>query len=138
VTPEYLLACQEALQQHGKLLVAVFCGLHGESAGEVRRSTAGPIFVTKQVLTPNPQWIQDKVAVRARGGDVGRVRPISSWGGYLFDHPERPARVPAFCPGCGSGSIDPGEIQDVIEKALHSGRQKHVVERVVAAGILAE
>ena len=68
MTPEYLTAWQEAFEQHGKLLVAVFCGLHGETAGEVRASTAGPVFVTRQVLTPNPQWIQDKVAVRARQG----------------------------------------------------------------------
>ena len=93
MTPEYLMAWQEAFQQRGKLLVEVFCELHAESAGEVRASPAGPIFVTRQILTPDPQWIQDKVAVRARGGDEGRVRPISSWGGYLFDHPARPRRV---------------------------------------------
>jgi hypothetical protein len=138
VTPEYLTAWQEAFEQRGKLLVAVFCELHGESAGEVRASPVGPIFVTRQVLTPDPQWIKDKVAVRARGSDEGRIRPISSWGGYLFDHPERPTRVPAFCPGCGSGTIDPREIQGAIETALRSCRQKHVVKRVVATGILAE
>jgi hypothetical protein len=134
VTPEYLTAWQEAFQQRGKLLVEVFCELHAESAGEVRASPAGPIFVTRQILTPDPQWIQDKVAVRARGGDEGRVRPISSWGGYLFDHPARPARVPAFCPGCGSGTIDQAEIQDAIARALRSVRQKHVVPRVRPIG----
>jgi hypothetical protein len=134
VTPEYLTAWQEAFEQRGKPLVAVFCGMHGESAGEVRASTAGPIFVTKQVLTPNPQWIQDKVAVRARGRDEGRVGPVTSWGGYLFDHPARPARMPAFCPGCGEGTIDPIEMRGAIEKALRSGRQKHVVPRVLPLG----
>ena len=113
VTPEYLTACQETIQQRGKRLVSVFCGLHGVSTGEVRASTAGPIFVTKQVLTPDRQWIKDKVAVRARGGNEGRVGSISSWGGYLFEHPDRPSRVPAHCPGCGSGTIDPGEIKDM-------------------------
>ena len=43
-----------------------------------------------------------------------------------------------LAPGCGSGTIDPREIQGAIETALRSGRQKHVVKRVVATGILAE
>ena len=134
MTPEYVSAWEEARQQHGKLLVEVWCGLHGESVGEVRASTAGPVFVTKLVLTPDAQWIQDKVAVRARGGNEGRVGPINSWGGYLFDHPARPARMPAVCPGCGEGTIDPQEMRGVLEKGLRSVRQKHVVPRVTPLG----
>jgi hypothetical protein len=131
MTPEYLTAWQEGFEQRGHLLVSIFCRLHGESVGEIRASPAGPIFITRQALSPKPEWIRDKIAVRAKGRHEPTVKPIIAWGGYLFDHPERPTKAPAHCPGCGSGVIDPMELRNAVEDALRSGPQKHIVERVV-------
>ena len=72
--------------------------------------------------------------MRAGGREERTVKPIIAWDGYLFDHPARPARAPAFCPGCGEGTVDPTQIQGAIAKALRSRSQKHVVPRVTPRG----
>jgi hypothetical protein len=131
VTPDYLIAWQDGFEHRGRLLVSVFCQLHGQSVGEVRASPAGPIFITRQAVSPNPEWIRDKIAVRARGRHGRTVKPIIAWGGYLFEHPDRPTNAPAHCPGCGSGVIDPMELRNALKDALRSGPQKQTVERVV-------
>ena len=78
MTPEYVNAWQEAFQQHGKLLVAVFCGLHGESAGEVRASTAGPVFVTKLVppCGPSPAPLAPPLALSQHADEHRSKGPV--------------------------------------------------------------
>jgi hypothetical protein len=124
VTPEYVQACQAALSEpRGKVILKVVCRTHG-LCGDVRSSSRGMIFVTNRPLRPEKGWIRDRVAMRARRRDTGRVKPVIAVLAYLFEHPDRPAAVPLQC----QGAVDPSELLE----AIAAGSTKHIVEHVGA------
>jgi len=127
VTPEYLKAWQQAFGESGTVLVTIICRGHGR-CGQVRASSLGRVVVIRRVLPIPDEWIRDKLAVRSRGHDLGTVKPIVAEGGYLFDHPDRPASPTVACSVCGSYPIDAAPLRRVVDEALRSGSRKHVVD----------
>lgn len=127
--PEYLQAWQAAHKEDGKLLVVIVCRRHSVPVGEVRESSQGPVLVVRHRLLPENQWIRDKVALRAKGHNQRRVKPMIGWDGYLFEHPDRPPQPKVRCSGCGTRAVDAVAILDLVEEARRSGiASKHVVD----------